>query len=73
MIILAMSILIASHAITMIDIIVEGTIMVIAITIMVIGISIIVIGITIMVMDDRWIDLNHRRRRAGSSQDESVW
>jgi hypothetical protein len=36
-------------------------------TIMVIGTTIMVIGTTIMVMDDRWIDLNHVRRRAGPS------
>ena len=67
MTILAMSILIASHAITIINPIVDGTIMVIGITIMVIGITIMVIGITITVMDDRWIDLNNFRRRAGTS------
>jgi hypothetical protein len=45
MIILAISILIASRAITMIDTIVEGAIM--------------VISVTIMAMDDRWIELNN--------------
>jgi hypothetical protein len=45
MIILAISILITSRAITMIDTIVEGAIM--------------VISITIMAIDDRWIELNN--------------
>jgi hypothetical protein len=45
MIILAISILLASYVITMIDTIVEGTIM--------------VISITIMVIDDRWIELSN--------------
>ena len=52
MTILAISILIASHAITIINTIVDGTTM--------------VIDITIMVMDDRRIDLNNFRRRAGT-------
>ena len=60
MTILAMSILIASHAITIINTIVDGTTMVIDI----IGT---VIDITIMVMDDRRIDLNNFRRRPGTS------
>jgi hypothetical protein len=51
MTILAMSIRIASHTITMLN--------PIGITVMVIGITIMVIGITIMVTDDRRIDLNH--------------
>jgi hypothetical protein len=67
MTILAMFILIASRAITIINTIVDGTIMVIGITIMVIGITFMVIGITFMVMDDRWIDLNNFRRGAGTS------
>jgi hypothetical protein len=58
MTILAISILIASHAI--INTIVDITIMVMDITIM-------VTDITIMVMDDRWIDLNNFRRRTGTS------
>ena len=57
MTILVMSILIASHAITIINTIVDGTIMVIGT----------VIDITIMVMDDRRTDLNNFRRRAGTS------
>jgi hypothetical protein len=45
MFILAMSIRIASHAITMVNTIIDGTIM---------AIGIMAIGITIMAMDDRW-------------------
>jgi len=66
MTILAMSIRIASHAITIINTIGEGTIVVIDMTIMVIDIIGTVIDMTIMVMDDRRIDLNNFRRRAGT-------
>jgi hypothetical protein len=65
MTILAMFIRIASHAITIINPIVDITIMVIGITIMVM-----VTDITIMVMDDRCLGLNHFRRRTGTSEDE---
>lgn len=60
MTILAMSILTASHATTIINTIVD-------ITIIITDITIIVIGITIIVMDDRWIDLNYFRRRSALS------
>jgi hypothetical protein len=58
MTILAISILIASHAIinTVVDI-----------TIMVMDITIMAMDITIMAMDDRCIDLNNFRRRTGTS------
>jgi hypothetical protein len=62
MTILAMSIPRANHAIIttiIITTIGDGTSMAIGITSM-------VIGITIMVIDDRRIDLNHVRRRAGT-------
>jgi len=52
MTILAISILIASHAITLVKTIVDGTIVVTDSTI-------VVMDIIIMVMDDRWIDLNN--------------
>jgi hypothetical protein len=62
MTILAMSTLIASHAMTLINAIVDGTIIAIdiigtfiAITIIVIAITIMVTAITIIVMDDRRI------------------
>jgi hypothetical protein len=83
MTILAMSILIASHAITIINTIIDGTITVMDITIMVIDITIMVVDITtmvvditmtisdisIIVMDDRPMDLHHVRRRSGTSED----
>jgi ABC-type uncharacterized transport system permease subunit len=53
--ILAMSTLIASHAITMINPIVDGTIMAMDITIMAMDITIMVMDVTITVMDDRRI------------------
>jgi hypothetical protein len=62
MIILAMSILIASHAMTIIGTTVDGTIIVIGITMMVTGIPIMVIGITILGMDGRWMDPHSVRR-----------
>jgi hypothetical protein len=72
----AMSIPIASHAITLINPI-GITTMGIGITIMGIGITIMVMAITIMgmeisliAMDDRRLDLNTFRRRAGTSSDE---
>jgi hypothetical protein len=66
MTILAMFILRASHAITIINTIGEGTIVVIDMTMIVIDIIGMVIDMAIMVMDDRRIDLNHFRRRAGT-------
>jgi hypothetical protein len=71
----AMSIPIASHAITLINTIADITI--VGITIMVIGITIMVMAITIMVMeisliamDDKRRDLHNFRRRVGTSSDE---
>jgi hypothetical protein len=65
MTILAISILIASHAI--INAIVDITIIVMDITIMAMAIATMVMAITIMAMDDRCIDLNNFRRRTGTS------
>jgi hypothetical protein len=65
-----MSIPIASHAITIINTIVDGTIMGIGITIMGIGITIMGMAISMIAMDDRRQDLHHVRRGAGTSSDE---
>ena len=65
MTILAISILIASHA--MINTIVDIITMVMDITTMVMDITIMAMGITTMVMDDRCINLNNFRRRTGTS------
>jgi hypothetical protein len=65
MTILAMSTLIASHAITMVNPIVDRTIMAIEITTMVIDITIMVTDIPITATDDRRIDLHNFRETQG--------